>query len=135
MTPRIVTAAIIRRGATVLLARRASGSLQGKWEFPGGKLEAGESEEECLARELREELGLEVRVGAFLTESHFNYGTGSILLKAYEVEWVGGAMVPVDHDCVEWVEPLRLESFDLLPADVPIARRLAGRISDEGANV
>lgn len=60
--PLIVTAAVIRDGDKVLVARRQSGHLAGKWEFPGGKLEPGESPKECLARELKEELGIEVAV-------------------------------------------------------------------------
>lgn len=124
MTPRIVTAAIIRRDGRILLARRGSGPHQGKWEFPGGKLEHGESEEECLARELREELGIDARVGRFVAESLYDYGRGSILLRAYEVEYPSGDITPVDHDLVEWLLPREIESYDLLPADVPIAQAI-----------
>lgn len=81
--PLIVTAGVVRRGDTVLIARRASGPLAGQWEFPGGKLEPGESPETCLARELREELGLEVQVEEVLAVVYHEYPERPVLLLAY----------------------------------------------------
>lgn len=121
---KIVTAAIIRHKGRVLIARRAHGSEAGAWEFPGGKLEPGESEEACLARELFEELGIQVEIGPFLAESLYRYNHGQILLRAYEVAWTGGTMQPRVHDRLEWVDLDDLQRFNLLPADVPIAEAL-----------
>ena len=81
--PLIVTAGVIRSDDTVLIARRESGPLAGRWEFPGGKLEPGESPEACLARELQEELGLEVQVGDIFAVVYHEYPSGPILLLAY----------------------------------------------------
>lgn len=75
--PLIVTTAVIRQDGKVLVARRQGGHLAGKWEFPGGKLEPGESPEQCLARELKEELELEVRVGDIFAVVYHEYESGA----------------------------------------------------------
>ena len=86
-----VTGAILFRGGKLLIARRPTAdNLANKWEFPGGKVEAGETPEACLARELDEELGIEVRVGAFLGESVYHYEHGAIRLLAYRTSWKTG---------------------------------------------
>lgn len=122
-----VTAAILRDRGRVLLARRKPGGpLAGYWEFPGGKLEPGESPEACLARELHEELGIEGRVGAFVASHRHEYAHATVELLAYEVEWIAGELAPVDHDALEWVLPEELLRFELAPADVPIARVVGG---------
>lgn len=121
---KIVTAAILRQGPTVLIARRLGGVHAGRWEFPGGKVEPGESDEECLVRELREEFGIEASVGPLVAESVYDYGAGTICLRAFETVWLSGAMRPTVHDRIEWVRPADLLTFDLLPADVPIANKL-----------
>jgi 8-oxo-dGTP diphosphatase len=121
-----VTAAIIERDGCVLLARRAASEpLGGYWEFPGGKLEPGESESECLARELHEELGVAAAVGTFVAESEYTYDKGTIRLVAYRCDIGDQELVLSAHDRAEWVQPEELTGYDLLPADVPIAEKLA----------
>jgi mutator protein MutT len=125
--PLRVTAAILRRDGLVLLARRPPGGrLAGYWEFPGGKIEPGETPEACLARELSEELGIEVAVGAFLAGHVHEEDGGAIELLAYEVEHLAGELQAHEHDAIAWVAPEELLSWHLAPADVPIARRVAG---------
>ncbi|MCC6621340.1 MAG: (deoxy)nucleoside triphosphate pyrophosphohydrolase [Deltaproteobacteria bacterium] len=117
-----------RSARAILLARRRPERRHaGQWELPGGKIEPGEAPEVCLARELREELGLEVEVGAHVVDNAHDYGPGlgSVVLMAYEARIVGGAYAPIDHDALAWVEPGDLLRFDLADADVPIARHLA----------
>ena len=81
-----VTAAIIERDGKVLLAKRSStSSLPNKWEFPGGKVESGETPEECLKRELWEEFEIKVIIGDFYRESVYDYDHGSVRLMAYLV--------------------------------------------------
>ena len=122
---RVVTAAIIQKEDCILLARRSPGEkLAGLWEFPGGKVENGESPEECLARELREELGIGVRVGSKCVESLHEYDHGSFRIVAYFVEWLAGDPHPSVHDRLEWVRLDDIEGYKLLPADVPIAASL-----------
>ena len=120
---KIVTAGVISsESRKVLLVRRAPNQLLGgHWEFPGGKVEPNESEEECLMRELAEELSIDVEVGDLVAESHYTYEHGEFLLKAYEVRIVKGKPVLTVHDQMVWVEPAQLREYRLSPADVPIA--------------
>jgi 8-oxo-dGTP diphosphatase len=122
----VVTAAIILRGDAVLLARRAPGQkLAGMWEFPGGKVEGDESLPACLERELLEELGVTVSVGDVFAESIYKYGNGEIRLVAMCAEIAAGTLTLAVHDRVEWVPLRNLQGYDLAPADIPIARKLA----------
>jgi 8-oxo-dGTP diphosphatase len=94
-----VTAAIILKDDKVLITRRAPGqNLAGHWEFPGGKIESGETPEECLARELLEELAVQVTVGDKFGESIYDYETGSIRLIAYYTDILAGEINLSVHD-------------------------------------
>lgn len=120
-----VTAAIIVENGRVLLARRAPGEKHvGKWEFPGGKIESSETPEECLQRELFEEFGVQTEVKDFVAESIHEYTQGVIRLVAYTAELKGGKICPQVHDAVEWVRVEDLLDYDLLHADIPIAKFL-----------
>jgi 8-oxo-dGTP diphosphatase len=120
-----VTAAVIYQGSRVLITRRGPDeNLAGMWEFPGGKVETGETLEDCLARELREELGLVVSVGAILAESIYHYEHGSIRLVAMLTVVRDGMITLSVHDRAEWVHPRDLDSFPLAPADISIAEHL-----------
>jgi 8-oxo-dGTP diphosphatase len=122
---KVVTAAIIRKDRSVLLARRGPGEkLAGFWEFPGGKVEAGETAEDSLARELLEELGINVRIGKKIADSSYSYEHGSFRLIAFLVDNIKGEPHPNVHDRLDWVKIDDLGSYQLLPADVPIAASL-----------
>lgn len=102
-----VTAAIIlnKHKDKVLLAKRnEGGELGGKWEFPGGKVEEGETPEICLQRELKEELDIDVEISGFFTENIHNYGRQTIKLISYLVNWIDGDITPLVHERVEWVK-------------------------------
>ena len=121
-----VTAAIIERDGRYLLARRApEKNLAGFWEFPGGKIEANETPEDCLIRELREELHLETRVLEHFCNSVYHYERGAINLMAYRTEILDGEIQLTVHDEVGWFLPPELLKLNLAPADIPIAKRLA----------
>jgi 16S rRNA (cytosine1402-N4)-methyltransferase len=121
-----VCAAVILRSGMVLLARRGPGRKHaGKWEFPGGRIEDGETSAAALARELREELGIEAQVGAEAARSRHVYDFGEIELIAHFVPSYSGELKLVDHDKIAWVEARRLLEYDLAPADVPIAEAIA----------
>jgi len=108
-----------------LIARRpATDRLANKWEFPGGKVEEGESPEACLARELNEELGIEVRIGSFLGESCYHYEHISIRLLAYRVCWIAGDLHPRVHDEIRWVSLDQLDHHEFAPADIPFVEKL-----------
>lgn len=118
-----VAAAVIKKDGRVLLAQRAQGEhLEYKWEFPGGKIEPGETPEECLQRELKEEFSIITQANIFLGENIFHYPDKSIRLLAYEVRWLGGDFILKVHDKIDWVTPDALLLKDLAAADIPIAQ-------------
>lgn len=122
---RVVAAILVAEDARILVTRRAPGErLAGKWEFPGGKIEAGESPEHALVREIREELGIEIRVGSFVAKSVFDDARSSIELLAYEARQLSGSITLSVHDRAEFVTRQHLRSVDFAPADIPIVDAL-----------
>lgn len=115
---RSVTAAVIEEGGRVLIARRRKGDrCEGRWEFPGGKVEPGETPEGSLKRELREELGIDVAVGEQVCACPFQAGETPMELLVYRTRILGGKVVCHDHDEVRWVEPGELGRYDLTDPD------------------
>ena len=115
--PLEVAAAMLTRGQTVLLCRRPEGKARAlQWEFPGGKLEPGETGEQALARECREELGAEVHVGPRVDELVFDYPDLSVHLTLYQAEPLTEPRA-LEHSALDWVGPAGLERYDLCPAD------------------
>ena len=116
-----MTAAVIPKEDRVMLAKRPPGGmLGGMWEFPGGKLEPGESPEICLARELAEEFGIEAQVGKYLGESTYDYGENIIKLMAYQVTHVSGEFQLNDHDEIGWLAKADIYDVSWAPADIPL---------------
>lgn len=131
-----VIAAIILKDQKVLIARRGSEKhLAGYWEFPGGKLEENETEEECLKREIKEELGVEILVDSFFMKNQHKYGTKEILLMSYRCSIVSiNDFTLIDHDKVEWVEINNLNQYEIAPADISIVKALIDGTNDIRAN-
>ncbi|MFZ0135172.1 MAG: NUDIX domain-containing protein [Desulfobacterales bacterium] len=120
-----VTAAILEKDGRILIAQRnLIDDLSGKWEFPGGKIEAGETPEECLARELNEEFDIDVSVGQHLGSNFFHYERFSIDLMAYRAFWKGGRINSTAHKDYKWVTIEELERYDFAPADRKFVERL-----------
>jgi 8-oxo-dGTP diphosphatase len=124
---KLVVAALVRQGGRVLMSRRrADQPMPLLWEFPGGKVEPGEAPEAALAREVREELGCDVRVGRIHEVVFHAYPDFDLYMLVYACDVVAGAPAAVQVAEVAWVEAARLPELALLPADYPLARALAG---------
>ena len=132
MTERRVTAAIVLRNGRVLVARRAPGEKNaGRWEFPGGKVEAGETDEKCLAREMYEEFGVAGETREHIADNRYVYGAlgESIVLCAYVFDWQAGEFDLRVHDEIRWVSAEELLQLALSPADIEIARKVKEMLS------
>ncbi|MBU3131035.1 (deoxy)nucleoside triphosphate pyrophosphohydrolase [Clostridium gasigenes] len=120
-----VVAGILQKDDKILIARKAPGkSLEGYFEFPGGKIEAGETPEESLVRELMEEMSIKVKVNKYVGESIYDYGNIIISLKGYTAEILEGEITLSDHDMYEWVTISEIKSYKLAPADIPLVEEL-----------
>lgn len=120
------------RGELVLCAQRGpEGDQGGLWEFPGGKIESGETPQSALAREIREELGCEIAVGSRVTATTHAYASITITLTTYYCTLVSGRPVPREHAALRWEPRDRLERLDWAPADIP-AMRLVMRSGPPG---
>ena len=120
-----VTAAVLEKDGRILIARRKRGDrLADKWEFPGGKIEEGETPEACLRRELQEEFGIDVSVGGFVGRSHHSYPHVEIDLLAYRATHLSGDFELYDHEEIRWVNPTDFQKYDFSAADIPIVKSL-----------
>lgn len=118
-----VVAALIMRDNKVLIARRSTGdeNVMGKWEFPGGKVEQGEDEKHAIEREIEEEFELKIKANKFLINNVCEYPTKTVDLRLYDCEYISGDFKLHDHSEYKWVSKDELLSYDLAPADVPLA--------------
>ncbi len=124
-----VVAAIIRdANGRILCTQRGYGEWKDWWEFPGGKLEAGETPEEALMREIREELSTEIRVDEFLCTVDYDYPTFHLTMHCYLCSLLTGALHLNEHKAARWLTRDDLDSVKLLPADVEVALKLKSRL-------
>lgn len=129
-----VTAAIIIHNGRVLIARRlTSAHGSGGWEFPGGKIEPQETPEECLAREIHEELGVRIAIREPFLDYVFEYPGKTIRLISFRADIIEGIPVPSDHEEITWVSPGQLADYDFLPADLPIVKAVQNLHSGPGS--
>ena len=126
-----VAAGLVRddQGRYLITQRRRGSHLEGLWEFPGGKVEAGETPAACLRRELAEELSATFTVGALAETVRWEYPDRTVVLHFFECRLESGAIVPLEAQGMEWVEPGRLASYDFPPADRELIQRLGRRAS------
>lgn len=124
-TPLRAIAAVIERDDLILIGRRCvDDSYGGLWEFPGGKIEEGETDAECLRREIQEELGLDAEIGSLI---HVNRASPTFELSVYNARLEDGEPQLREHDEFRWVTPAQLLEFQMLPADEPVIRILNER--------
>jgi len=120
-----VSAALIFRGGKVLITQRnAKSQLGGLWEFPGGKREPGETSEQCLVRELREELGIEVEVGDLFEEISHDYADRAVRLKFFTGKLISGEPRPLDCAAFKWIEKAELADYEFPAADAQLLEKL-----------
>ena len=120
-----VTCAILEHDNKILICQRSKRmKLPLKWEFPGGKVESGESKEDCLRREIREELGLAIEIESALTSVEHHYPDFSLCLYPFACKWIGGSLAIAEHAQAIWVDKSELQGYDWAEADVPVVREL-----------
>lgn len=120
-----VVAAIIKsinkNGEPIIFAtQRGYGDLKGGWEFPGGKIEEGETPQEALVREIREELETEIEVGDLLDTIEYDYSTFHLSMDCFWAEIVSGDLVLKEHEAAKWLKKDELDSVEWLPADITL---------------
>ena len=121
----VVAAAIIKDHKIFCAQRHNNGEVGLKWEFPGGKVEPGESKEEALIREIREELNSEIKVEKYLTTVKYEYDSFSLSLDLYQCQLVKGNLELLEHINAKWIDGKELKNLDWAPADLAILDLLA----------
>ncbi len=112
-----VTAAVIREKDRVFATQRGYGDFKDGWEFPGGKVEEGETPEAALKREIEEELDTEIEVGDFLMCVEYDYPAFHLSMRCYWAKIIEGRPVLLEHEAARWLKAEELDSVDWLPAD------------------
>ncbi len=123
-----VVAAIIKDKDKILATQRGYGEFAGGWEFPGGKVEPGESDKVALVREIKEELEVEIEVGEFVHTVEYDYPNFHLSMNCYFANVVSGEIVLTEHQSAKWLMRETLMSVEWLPADVSLIELLSEMI-------
>ncbi len=119
-----VAAAVIEAGGRYLITRRVKGHLEGLWEFPGGKVRPGETLPQCLQREVKEELGVEISVGEKIETVTWQYPERTVVLHFFRCDLAGREITPQEGQAFAWAAPEELDRYQFPPADASLIRRL-----------
>lgn len=120
-----ITKAVNEKGETIILAtQRGYGDLKGGWEFPGGKIEEGETPQEALKREIMEELETEITVGELIDTIEYDYPTFHLSMDCFWAEIVSGDLVLKEHEAAKWLTKEELDSVNWLPADITLIDKI-----------
>lgn len=120
-----VVAAVIIRDGKLFATQRGYGDWKDWWEFPGGKIEPGETPKEALKREIREELATEIEVGDILTTVEYDYPKFHLTMHCYLCTVLSGELSLLEHEDARWLAMDELDSVNWLPADVEVVRMIA----------
>ena len=123
-----VVAAIIRKGDKIFATQRGYGDFKDWWEFPGGKIEPGETPEEALKREIREELSTEISVDEFLCTVDYDYPKFHLTMHCFFSSLVSEALHLNEHEAARWLEQDKLSSVQWLPADILVVKEIKRHI-------
>ena len=119
-----VSAAVIRDGDKILAAERGYGEYRGFWEFPGGKIEAGETHQQALVREIQEELDTKITVGDLIGTIEYDYPTFHLLMECFWCEVVDGELKLLEAEDARWLSKDTLYSVKWLPADITLIEKI-----------
>ena len=119
-----VVAALIVHDGRIFATQRGYGEWRGWWEFPGGKQEPGETPEEALVREIREELATEISVDRFVTTLEWDYPTFHLSMRCYLCSVISGSLTLLEHEAAAWLDREHLHSVKWLPADDAIMEEI-----------
>ena len=123
-----VVAAAIEKDGKFFCAQRPEGkSLGGFWEFPGGKLEEGESPEQALIREIKEELNSEIKIVSYINEASYDYDFGTVVMKTYHAKLISGNLELLEHQNSTWLLPTQLPTLNWAPVDRPAVELLSNK--------
>ena len=122
-----VVAAIILHDNQIFATQRGYGDFKGGWEFPGGKVEPGESPQEALRREIREELSMEIEVGELFVTVEYDYPAFHLSMDCFLCQIKSGTPVLLEHAAAKWLAPEELDSVAWLPADLGLIAQLKGK--------
>ena len=120
-----VVAAVILSGVKIVATQRGSGDFKSGWEFPGGKIEAGETPEAALKREISEELETQIRVGELIDTIEYDYPEFHLSMDCFWCEIINGNLVLKEHEAARWLDKENLYSVEWLPADVSLIEKIA----------
>lgn len=124
-----ITKAVNEKGETIIFAtQRGYGDFKGGWEFPGGKIEEGETPQEALKREIMEELETEIVVGELIDTIEYDYPTFHLSMDCFWVEIVSGDLVLIEHAAAKWLTKEELDSVEWLPADITLIEKIKAAI-------
>ncbi|RSK43688.1 (deoxy)nucleoside triphosphate pyrophosphohydrolase [Bacillus canaveralius] len=121
----VVGAVIIESGKILCAQRGTTKSLPLKWEFPGGKIEQGESPQEALQREINEEMHCKIEIGEQIEHTIHEYDFGIVHLTTFYCKLIEGEPVLTEHIAMRWLSPVELSSLDWAPADIPAIEKLS----------
>lgn len=126
-----VVAAIIREGNKVFATQRGYGDYKDGWEFPGGKIEQGETPQQALAREIKEELDTDIAVEDYLTTIEYDYPAFHLSMQCFWCKIVDGTPVLIEHEAARWLDLDHIDSVDWLPADLTIIPLIKCELIDQ----